>query len=528
MEKMAHSISVAITKIGRIKQLPLFLLAVVLLAAGFLRLYKISDYMTFLGDEGRDVLIVRNILQGDFTLLGPRSSAADFFYGPVYYYLMTPFLWLFNYDPVGPAVLVAVIGIATVYLVYKAAKEWLGSELAGLSAAALYAVSPLVIAYSRSSWNPNPLPFVSLLSLYLLYNAVLLKSLLFFFAVGVLLGIGLQLQYLALVLGIIVAVFTLLGTLYVEKKFDVTLLAKRYLVIFGGFLVGLSPFLAFEIRHGFPNIRTITKYIFTDELHPVDYEEKSFPGTIGNVIFRLFGRLITRYPPPEQVNISTNPEIFLWFALTILLAVISVLLVFKIKNTLTRLLLIVWFLFGVGLFGFYKDQINDYHFGFLFPLPFLLVSNALDYFVKLKKNNSFKAGAAAVLCILIVYNLLGNPFRFPPNRQKDQVKQIAEFVLEKAGNEPFNFALITQGNSDHGYRYFMELKDLRPVTIENPQVDPERKSVTDQLLVVCEDPQCQPLGSSLWEVAGFGRAEIAGEWQVSVVKVYKLIHFNEK
>ena len=41
----------------------------VLLLAAFLRLYRIQDYMTFLGDEGRDVLVAYNILHGHLTLL---------------------------------------------------------------------------------------------------------------------------------------------------------------------------------------------------------------------------------------------------------------------------------------------------------------------------------------------------------------------------------------------------------------------------------------------------------------------------
>ena len=523
MEKMAHSAFSAITKNSRITGI---LLIAILLLAAFLRLYKISDYMTFLGDEGRDVLVVRDILQGNFTLLGPRSSAADFFYGPIYYYLITPFLFLFNYDPVGPAIFVALLGVATVFLLYKAAKELLGSEFAGLTAALLYAVSPVVIAYSRSSWNPNPLPFVSLLSLYLLYKAVQGKRLLLFLVVGFLLGIGLQLQYLALFLGTIVAVFTFIGTWYVTKKLDIFLLIKRYAIIFVGFLIGFSPFLAFEIRHGFPNLRTIYRYIFTDELLPVDYEGQSPLFIIFNVLFRLFGRLITRYPPPEQVNISIHPDILIWFVLTIVLILCSLFFFIKMRFSLAKILLSLWLILGIGLFGFYKDHIFDYHLGFIFFLPFLLVANAIKAIAEIKKAIVFKAISLLLLAVLIVFNILGNPFRDPPNRQKDQVKQIAEFVLSKADNKPFNFALITKGNSDHGYRYFMELRGRKPVAIESPQKDPERRSVTDQLLIVCEDMACQPLGHSLWEVAGFGRAEIVGEWPISVVKVYKLTHYQ--
>ena len=95
--------------------LPIF---TILAIGAYLRLYKISLYMTFLGDEGRDVLIVkRMIVDGKWTLLGPTASVGGFFMGPIYYYFMAPFLWLWNFSPVGPAVMVALFGIATIGLV---------------------------------------------------------------------------------------------------------------------------------------------------------------------------------------------------------------------------------------------------------------------------------------------------------------------------------------------------------------------------------------------------------------------------
>jgi 4-amino-4-deoxy-L-arabinose transferase-like glycosyltransferase len=109
--------------------------------------------MTFLGDEGRDVLVVkRMIVDQKWTLLGPTASVGGFFLGPIYYYFMLPFLWFWKLDPTGPAVMVALFGIATIYLVFRVGKDFFG-DLAGLIAASLYAVSPVVIAYSRASWN---------------------------------------------------------------------------------------------------------------------------------------------------------------------------------------------------------------------------------------------------------------------------------------------------------------------------------------------------------------------------------------
>ena len=103
---------------------------------------------------------------------------------------------------------------------------------------------------------------------------------------------------------------------------------------------------------------------------------------------------------------------------------------------------------------------------------------------------------------------------------------IARFIFEKAEGRPYNFALIAGKNSDHAYRYFLEVWGNPPVTVENPLSDPARKTVTTQLLVVCEEKVCQPLGHPLWEIAGFGRAEIEGEWQISTARVFRLIPYN--
>lgn len=503
----------------------------ILLLAAYLRLYKIADYMTFLGDEGRDVLVAKHILEGNFTLLGPRASAGDFFLGPIYYYFMAPFLWLWHLDPTGPAVMVALFGVATVFLVYLAGREFFNKKT-GLFAASLYAIAPLIIAYSRSSWNPNLMPFFSLLSLFLLYKAVKKNSGKLFLLVGALLGIAMQLHYLALFLAVIIAAYILMSRLHLASRLHLGII-REYLLIFLGFLAGFSPFLFFETRHGFPNTRTILRFIFTQSGEPS--LTGKFQDIVGNVFFRLFSRLVTKYPPPEQVSINAHPNIGAWYYATLFLAFVSSFLIFffcfkafrkKSADFPKYLLLSLWLFLGVFLFGFYKKSIYDYYFGFMFPLPFLLVGNLLAFLWS--KTKIFKCLGLLIFLSLVILNMSGVPFRYPPNSQLAQVKAISQFVLEKTDKEPFNFALLTLGNSDHGYRYFFEILGEPPVTIKNEVQDPERKTVTNQLLIVCEDPRCKPLGHPLWEVAGFGQGEIIGEWDISVVKVYKLVHYKGK
>ena len=133
------------------------------LIASILRLWNIEGHMTFLGDEGRDALVLLNIFQeGRLTLLGPSASVGGFFLGPAYYYLVIPGFLLFGMSPVGMAFEVAVLGFATVIILYLLIKKYLGF-LPAILATLLYSVSPVVVMFSRSSWNPNILPFLSLL-----------------------------------------------------------------------------------------------------------------------------------------------------------------------------------------------------------------------------------------------------------------------------------------------------------------------------------------------------------------------------
>lgn len=513
------------------------LLLGILSIAAFLRLYRIGDYITFLGDEGRDVLTVYSILHGHFTLLGPTSSVGGFFLGPIYYYFMAPFLWAFNYQPVGPAVMVALVGVATVGFVYKVTAEFFGKK-AGLIASLLYAVSPLVITYSRSSWNPNVMPFFSLLTMYLIYKAVISRKLRFMFLAGICFGITMQLHYLATFLGVIIVAFLMkaeVWKLYLQKQkkwaTSIMVLSKQYGVLLGGFLLGFSPFLAFEFRHQFANTKNIVNFVlYSKDTHGGGHSLL----TIADVFSRMFGRLVFDYSPTTKDIFPftlpwVNPVLLTISVLVGMWCIVQLVRVTIVnrKNeakALSYVWLYMWLFIGVLLFGLYRKMIYDYYFTFMFPVPCMLVGWQLS---KLSmKNGLGKVLTGIILIVLVILNLSNASILAAPNKQVQQMKTIADFALRQTGGAPFNFALITGGNSDQAYRYFMTLANKPPVTIENSAVDPDRRTVTNQLLVVCESLPCSPLGNSLWEIAGFGRAKIVGHWKVSVVEIYKLEHYS--
>jgi 4-amino-4-deoxy-L-arabinose transferase-like glycosyltransferase len=529
MEKVAHFFSFKTAKNVWLSRESISIFLILILGA-FLRIYKIRDYLVFLGDEGRDVLVVWGILHGDLTFLGPTSSVGGFFLGPFYYYLMAPFLWLSRFDPVGPAIMVAIIGVITIFLVYYVGKELFNAK-AGLIAALLYAISPIVIIYSRSSWNPNVFPFFTLLSLFCLYKAITTDKWWLFALTGLLMGLNLQIHYLATFVGAIIFFYVFFVDFKLSKSW-IILTIKRYLLLFCGFLVGFSLFIAFEVRHNFTNSFNILNFIFNSK-------DTGLSGNIfKNIEFvfeRLFGGLILSFPLSRNFAIYNFNLLIAWRLVGILIGLISIgffLYLFK-KNYKDKkiykkyLLILIWLIVGIGLFLFYKKPVYDYYLGFLFPVPFLLVgllfSGIWDKYIKL---GVFIVIASLILIVSV--NLKFSPILKPANQQANQVKAISDFVLSKTNGQPFNFALMTAGNSDHAYRYFFKLADRDPIVIENSEIDPERKTVTDQLMIICEKSvPCKPLGYPLWEVAGFGRAEIKGEWDVPFVKVFRLKHFEE-
>src|SRR3989344_5873956 len=143
----------------------------VLALAAFLRFYRLSEYMTFLGDEGRDTIVIKKILvDHHFPLIGPPTSVGNIYLGPLYYYMMAIPMAIFYLNPVAAAGMNAFLGVLTVALIYYLGKTWFNRQ-AGLIAAYLYAISPVTIIYSRSSWNPNPTPFFALIAILGFYKA---------------------------------------------------------------------------------------------------------------------------------------------------------------------------------------------------------------------------------------------------------------------------------------------------------------------------------------------------------------------
>jgi 4-amino-4-deoxy-L-arabinose transferase-like glycosyltransferase len=484
---------------------PIFWLILILALAAVLRFYRLSDYIQFLGDEGRDALVVKAmIVDHKFTLLGPTASVGGFYTGPIYYYFMLPFLWFSNLDPVGPAAMAALFGLATIVLIYLVGRDLI-SPKAGLIAAVLATFSPQMIHISRFSWNPNPIPFFVLAVIYCLYLAKIKRRVGFTLLAGVCLGVLYQLHYTDL------AMIPVGGVLIVWLFWGKGLL-KNIVAILGGFLLGDSLFLAFELRHGFPNTKSVLEFLTR--------RGGAFSGQSLNILWMFYEPMRRTF---EVVFGFSGTKLVVAYLSTV--AVFIVWLLAQIKNRgkeVSLKIICVWLILGTFILGTYKAFLTDHYFSYLYPLPFLMVGAGSDL---LFSHRWTRWLVPVILAVLLYFEISQAYFWKPPNQMIEQTKKIDRLVLEMAGREDFNFALITPGNSDHAYRYFLEVWGRKPVMLDNLVSDPQRKTVVSQLLVVCEQQGCDPEKSSLWEVWGFGKARVVdSRIGPAGINVYKLIH----
>lgn len=480
----------------------------ILLLGAFLRLYKIDQYMTFLGDEGRDVLIVRRI----FTelhppLIGPGTSVGNMYLGPIYYYMMALPLLIFGFSPVGPAVMVALLGVATIAFVWFVARKWFG-KIAGFVAAALYAVSPTIITFSHSSWNPNIMPFFSLLSMYAIWKVWKEDKLNWLIVLGLSFAFVLQSHYLGLFLLPTIFVYWLLKLIDTKKKGDLRIFMKKTVLAFASFVVLMSPLFIFDLRHNFINTKALIKLVAdrnsTVSINLFDVAKK-IPSTLQLIVNDILG-----------IRLQTSSLILIAFIVLVGLAI----LLKKYKEKQELIFVIVWLLFALIGFSFYKLPIYDHYMGLIFVVPFILVG---EMFEKICKISKFLTPFAVLIFVaFFVVNLLHNPFKSNPNKQLNRAQDVAKTILGLDNGKPFNLAVLAQTNYEDGYRYFLELWGGTVLHADRWNTT----TISDQLFVVCEYPEekCDPTHSPKAEVANFGMTKIDGQWNVDGVIIYRLVH----
>ncbi len=530
-----------------------FFLFSILFIAAFLRLYKIADYMTFLGDEGRDAIIVRRLIVNfDPILIGPGTSIGNMYLGPLYYYLSAPFLYFANFSPVGPSVMVALFGVVTVFLIWYMGRVWFG-KVAGIVSSLLYALSPVVIIYNRSSWNPNIMPFFALLTIFSLWKVWGEGKYRWFTVMGISFAFVLQSHYLGLLLLLTIIIFWMVacrnivmnsklqpqnskwyGKTYppepVEEqikngKSQITIFLVNTFAGLVIFLLLMSPLLIFDLRHNFMNFNAIKTFFSQRETTVSVKPWKSIPNIYpifrDNIVYRL---VASQNILVGKISVNIIIISVITFIVVILFKLKKVLFSFDQKLVFNKsvFLLIVWIAIGLIGLGLYKQHVYDHYFGFLFPAVYLLIGAIHQKFINMNFDG-LKIISTTWIIILLATYIVYSPIRYSPNYQMKRALDVAYLISNDAGKSIFNLAVIAERNYEDGYQYFLE-KERSNVT----DIDAQRltDTVGEYLYVVCEMPEekCDPVNSPKAEVANFGWSKVVEKWNTSGVTIFKLAH----
>jgi len=457
--------------------------------------------MEFLGDQGRDVLIIRDFLKnGNLFFIGPQTSIGNMYLGPFFYYLIAPSLLLANFSPLGPAVFIALINIATVYMVYFIGKKWF-NKFTGLVSAFLFAISPVAIKYSNFIWNPNIMAFFSLLFVYFFFEAFRTKKYKNFIFASLSFVMVMNSHYLGLALLPFVGLYWLFNLYQIIKKKSPELkpfLINTFLAAFV-FILSLTPQILFDIKHNGQNTKALLTFFTQRET------------TVNIKAYKAIPELPSLF---NQINTSLLGGKIETFGLVIsILFSISFVCLFLKKSQRSTIYhlrsfwyIFFWLLSGIVALALYKQHIYDHYFAFLFPVVFLLVGFLIS---------KFKLLGIPLLIIIIIASYLGNAFRWSPNYQLRTTQQVAQIINSNSNNQDFNFALLSK--MGWGFSYYLT---------ENPNYFEIKDKLTEQLFVACYPFQieCNPIGNPEYNIAAFGWAKIDQQWDINGIKVFKLVH----
>lgn len=467
------------------------------ITGAILRFYRLESSLQFLGDQGRDALIMKRLLiDHDFPFIGPITSVGNFYLGPLYYYLMAPFLWLFNFNPVGPAFATALIGTGTIPAIYYVTLKMFSSRPA-LIAAFLYAFGSIPVLQTRGAWNPNPMPLVSLGIIFSLYHLIIKKQYQWLVVFTFCLASALQLHYIILFL----FPFLLWQFIRLPQKSKLT----RYLWLsLAIFLVFNLPLILFEAKNNFVNLKGLLYYFQSSGYQQFNWWQKlkDINGRSEEVIGMVLGF-------GERFSIMRA-----WVSRIILFGI--AILLFK-QPSRAAILLVQYLFFSILALVFYQGSIFPHYLGFLYPVVYILAALLLSKF-----RGKYWLFAGLFILFFLKINLSSIKNVLVNNHGNLKSSAItAEHIAQDIDlhhYSDFNLILIddTHDYRAMGFRYFLELKGKKALGIDN-------YSQAKIVYVISPYPQVDVTNIPVWEIKSTWPSRETEKWEfTNSENIYKI------
>ncbi len=494
----------------------------ILIAAFFLRTYRISETLMFLSDQGRDAIVLKRLVTLEkMVFVGPTTSIGNVFTGPFYYYLVAPFMAMWRLDPVGPAMGVAIINTLGLAILTYFTNKLFGGRVAFVFLL-LSAFSANQILQSRFSWNPNPLAVFSFGTCLAFFAARKTHKMVYYILTGALFGISLQLHYIAIALP-----FFALGFLDF-RKFDFRFAAeKKKLVrglaaILGVTIFTFTPLILFELKNGFINTKTFISASKTGEVIAKNTTQ------VQRLADTSRGYLL------HSISYDVFDEQKALMIFFLLLAFVA-LLVYRRRDDASVFVRGLLFVILLNVMALSRLETGRYvhYFNPSFLATFFICGYLFELAYMTAKNKFLRIIPILIFLILFglfaIYQWPRIEFIFGPHRKDTQLthaKKAADYILTKKTSPQYQVVGLPFYETEGHYRYYLEILGQRPMPSDSLG-DPK------ELFVICHEldkKDCDIPGNAQWQIADFQNRHPRWKFDRSATKtidhvsIYKLIY----
>lgn len=420
---------------------------IILLFAFLIRVFNIGTLLNFHYDQGRDALVIWDLIHnGKLYLIGPTTGLAGVFRGPFYYYLIAPFYFLGQGNPIYPTIFLIFTSVLAIWLMYFLVLKFQDKPSA-LIAVILASFSYNIVWAAR--WLSNPTPMLLLSMVLILGMYLIVKGKQYgWYVVAVVTGLSLFSFGSSGELFYIPAILIFLTLNWKNRPSLKTLLISGIL-----FFATFSPLLFFDIKHDGILRQGIAKNFAEDK--SFTFPSVTFIKERTNFYYDSFSTKI--FHSREKTEILLLITLFISFIFSIS---------YLYKNKFTQIILILIATPIIGLY-FYQGNNNNFYEYYMtgyYMIYIFLTSLILGWLWK--KNYLGKLFATLFILVFLRNNYY--PLSFKLSDKSDSSNslgfinqlQAVNYVAKDASGDKFNIDVYVPPVISYSYDYLFLWKNV--------------------------------------------------------------------
>lgn len=396
-------------------------------------------------DQGRDFLEVAKIIYGgNFTLIGPTTGLQGIFYGPWWYYFLSPILYVSKGDPQGVANVFGFLGIITAVLVYPFIKYLTDNTFVAVSLAFIASISSSWMFGPTMIWSPSLVPILMVFFIFIIDRIFTKPIPIYYLLLGI---ITFLIADSGAAFGIMLTLFLFLTPFIFRRSF----FKKEFLLTILGALVITSPRVLFDFRNNFLISKSVLAYVSQPKIYGEQlslttrlvYRLDHFWGIFSDSFARgnkLLGGLIIIFLIFIIYTILKNKNISSKFKKDPIVLYLSLLLIF---------LLLAFTVFPGVVWGYYLVGL---------PIIFIVILSKIFTFAFRIGNLKIFAGAFLIALVILNFNTgLLSPFKITWGGDEATYrnqKKIVDYITSQAPSN-YSFYAYTPAIFDYPFDYLI-------------------------------------------------------------------------